>query len=131
MIAACHRPFIGPLAVPERACSRINLRRGILCGLLEYSTLGLCVSVLPAPLWLPTPIKVMLRSFFKVPKILTRGREKRFRAQRFHLTVAGGALLGALAALIYAKLLLSILLLAGGVVALLYWKATKSGLVDL
>lgn len=66
-----------------------------------------------------------------MPKIFKRGHEKRFRAQRFHLTVAGGALLGALAALIYAKLLLSILLLAGGVVALIYWKATKSGLVDL
>ncbi|UST77248.1 hypothetical protein [Pseudomonas siliginis] len=55
----------------------------------------------------------------------------RFRAQHLHLTAAGGALLGALAALIYAKYLLSILLLAGGVVALIYWKATKSGLIEL
>lgn len=54
-----------------------------------------------------------------------------FRPQHFHLAVAASAVLGAVAALFYAKYFLALFLLAGGVVALVHWKAIKSGLIDL
>ena len=54
-----------------------------------------------------------------------------FRAQHFHLTVAAGAVLGAVAALTCAKYFLAFFLVAGGGVALVHWKGIKTGLIDL
>nr|WP_172688501.1 MULTISPECIES: hypothetical protein [Pseudomonas] len=62
---------------------------------------------------------------------MNRGFEMRFRPQHCHLTVAVCAMLGAVKALFIAEYFLSFILLSGGVVALIHWKAIKSGLIDL
>ena len=53
------------------------------------------------------------------------------KPQHFHLVVAALAGSGAIASAVYSNWLLAVFTLAGGVVALIKWKATKSGLIDL
>lgn len=54
----------------------------------------------------------------------------RIKPQHFHLVVAAMAGAGAIASAAYSNWLLAVFLLAGGVVALIQWKAVKSGYAD-
>ena len=52
------------------------------------------------------------------------------QSRHFHLIAAAIAVTGALVALFFTKFFLASFLLAGGVIALTHWKASKARLID-